>query len=71
MKTVHAFVYTCTLVSVLAVATSCSTSTITPSVRPAHEAAIQHVIVMMQENRSFNKFVCWLSRRDDCDVGSV
>ncbi|MGB6521470.1 MAG: alkaline phosphatase family protein [Candidatus Cybelea sp.] len=54
MKTAHAFVYACMLVSVLAVATSCSTSAVTPSVRPAHEAAIQHVIVMMQENRSFN-----------------
>ncbi|HXO17162.1 MAG TPA: alkaline phosphatase family protein [Candidatus Dormibacteraeota bacterium] len=54
MKRVSVFVYSCALAGAIAGAAGCSSSTTTPVVRPTPAAAIQHVIIMMQENRSFN-----------------
>jgi phospholipase C len=41
-------------VAAIAITGCSSTNTTTPVVRPTPVAAIQHIIVMMQENRSFN-----------------
>jgi phospholipase C len=55
MKRFHVFVLTAALAAAIAGAAGCSSSTTTtPIVRPTPAAAIQHIIIMMQENRSFN-----------------
>jgi phospholipase C len=55
MKRVRSFVYLCVLAGAVAGLSACSSSTTTtPVVRPTPGAAIQHIIIMMQENRSFN-----------------
>jgi phospholipase C len=55
MKRFGAFVYLCVLAGAITGASGCSSSTTTtPVVRPTPGAGIQHIIIMMQENRSFN-----------------
>src|SRR5580704_12769650 len=53
MKRFHPFVYFGALAAALAGASGCSSSS-TPAVGPTPAAAIQHIVIMMQENRSFN-----------------
>ena len=53
MNRFRALVFVTALAGVLAAASGCTTSSTTPSVGPA-PAGIRHIVILMQENRSFN-----------------